>query len=96
MPVEYEDGRSSFRYTLEPVYLGLTDLLLQQADQQKADDRAAYLRRAIDTVELIKQSELQDYLGDRCTVETVKGGSTVIAFVQDPDGYKIELIEHKP
>ena len=26
----------------------------------------------------------------------VKGGATVIAFVQDPDGYKIELIERKP
>jgi lactoylglutathione lyase len=25
----------------------------------------------------------------------VKGGSTVIAFVQDPDGYKIELIQTK-
>ena len=25
----------------------------------------------------------------------VKGGSTVIAFVQDPDGYKIELIERQ-
>jgi lactoylglutathione lyase len=25
----------------------------------------------------------------------VKGGSTVIAFVQDPDGYKIELIQSK-
>ena len=25
----------------------------------------------------------------------VKGGTTVIAFVQDPDGYKIELIEAK-
>jgi len=25
----------------------------------------------------------------------VKGGTTVIAFVQDPDGYKIELIERK-
>jgi lactoylglutathione lyase len=25
----------------------------------------------------------------------VKGGSTVIAFVQDPDGYKIELIQGK-
>ena len=25
----------------------------------------------------------------------VKGGSTVIAFVQDPDGYKIELIERE-
>ena len=25
----------------------------------------------------------------------VKGGSTIIAFVEDPDGYKIELIENK-
>lgn len=25
----------------------------------------------------------------------VKGGATVIAFVEDPDGYKIELIEHQ-
>jgi lactoylglutathione lyase len=25
----------------------------------------------------------------------VKGGNTVIAFVEDPDGYKIELIERK-
>ena len=25
----------------------------------------------------------------------VKGGTTVIAFVEDPDGYKIELIERK-
>jgi lactoylglutathione lyase len=25
----------------------------------------------------------------------VKGGATVIAFVQDPDGYKIELIERR-
>ena len=25
----------------------------------------------------------------------VKGGNTVIAFVEDPDGYKIELIENK-
>ena len=24
----------------------------------------------------------------------VKGGTTVIAFMQDPDGYKIEFIEH--
>jgi len=26
----------------------------------------------------------------------VKFGTTVIAFVEDPDGYKIELIERKP
>jgi lactoylglutathione lyase len=36
--------------------------------------------------------------GGRVTREAgpVKGGSTVIAFVQDPDGYKIELIERAP
>jgi len=75
IPVEYEDGRSSFRYTLEPIYLGLADLLLQEADKQPESGRTAYLRRAMDTVELNKQSELQDYLGDRCTIETVKGGN---------------------
>ena len=26
----------------------------------------------------------------------VKGGNTVIAFITDPDGYKVELIERKP
>ena len=33
--------------------------------------------------------------GGRVTREAgpVKGGSTVIAFVEDPDGYKIELVE---
>jgi len=25
----------------------------------------------------------------------MKGGTTVIAFVEDPDGYKVELIEHR-
>ncbi|MDF7680824.1 lactoylglutathione lyase [Enterobacteriaceae bacterium ESL0689] len=35
--------------------------------------------------------------GGRVTREAgpVKGGSTVIAFIEDPDGYKIELIEAK-
>jgi lactoylglutathione lyase len=36
--------------------------------------------------------------GGRVTREAgpVKGGTTVIAFVEDPDGYKIEFIERKP
>ncbi len=36
--------------------------------------------------------------GGRVTREAgpVQGGTTVIAFVTDPDGYKIELIEPKP
>jgi lactoylglutathione lyase len=47
------------------------------------------------TVEKIRG--LQAALGCKITREAgaVKGGTTVIAFVQDADGYKIELIERK-
>ena len=36
-------------------------------------------------------------LGGKVTREAgpVKGGTTVIAFIEDPDGYKVELIEAK-
>ncbi|HCD1085388.1 TPA: lactoylglutathione lyase [Proteus mirabilis] len=49
-----------------------------------ADDVAA-------TCEAIRQA------GGNVTREAgpVKGGTTIIAFVEDPDGYKIELIENK-
>jgi CHAT domain-containing protein len=69
IPIDYVDGRSSFRETLEPIYLGLADLLLRQAATGGGDQRAQLFRRARDTVELIKQTELQDYLGDRCLIE---------------------------
>jgi CHAT domain-containing protein len=68
IPVRYLDGRSSFRDTLEPVYLGLTDQLLQQAASESGAARDTLLRQARDTVELIKQTELEDYLRDRCAV----------------------------
>jgi lactoylglutathione lyase len=46
---------------------------------------------AYDACEKIKAS------GGNVTREAgpVMGGDTVIAFVMDPDGYKIELIEHR-
>ncbi|MEO8543525.1 MAG: CHAT domain-containing protein [Burkholderiaceae bacterium] len=78
MPIEYDDGNSSFRRTLEPIYLGLFASLLQAADSQQGDAKAGYLRRARDAIELIKQAEMQDYLGDRCTVDTVKGGTATV------------------
>ncbi|MFU8788370.1 MAG: CHAT domain-containing protein [Methylobacter sp.] len=72
IPVEYHNGRSSFRELLEPVYLGLADLLLAQASQQSGDNKTLLLRRARETVELIKQSELEDFLGGRCAVHSSK------------------------
>ncbi|MGZ5051494.1 MAG: CHAT domain-containing protein [Methylobacter sp.] len=72
IPVEYHNGRSSFRELLEPVYLGLADLLLAQASQQSGDHKTQLLRHARETVELIKQSELEDFLGGRCAVHSSK------------------------
>lgn len=73
IPVTYEGGRSSFRETLSPIYLGLADLLLEA---RGGADEQARLRRARDIVELIKQSELQDFLGDRCSVESARRSSS--------------------
>lgn len=72
IPVEYADGRSSFRTKLEPIYLGLADLLLERAATAGPGERAQLLRRAQNTIELVKQIELQDYLGDRCLVESTR------------------------
>lgn len=73
IPVTYEGGSSSFRETLSPIYLGLADLLL--APLGGADEQSR-LRRARDIVELVKQSELQDFLGDRCSVDSARRTSS--------------------
>ncbi|MEE9424701.1 MAG: CHAT domain-containing protein, partial [Methylococcales bacterium] len=72
IPVNYQDGRSSFRETLQPVYLGLADLLIQQSEA--TEDREAaqtLLKNARNTVELIKKTELEDYFNNRCNIESL-------------------------
>jgi lactoylglutathione lyase len=52
---------------------------------------------AIEVPNAYKACETVKAKGGSVTREAgpVKGGSTVIAFVEDPDGYKIELIQHR-
>lgn len=78
IPIDYDDGQSSFRTTFEPIYLGLVDNLLKTSVAAPKTELQATLRRARDTVELLKQTEMQDYLGDRCAVDAVKGGSQTV------------------
>jgi len=56
---------------------------------------SAYGHIAIAVPDAYKSCEAVKAKGGTVTREAgpVKGGSTVIAFVQDPDGYKIELIQ---
>ena len=55
----------------------------------------AYGHVALAVADAAKACEEVKRRGGKVTREAgpVKGGTTVIAFVEDPDGYKIELIE---
>ncbi len=69
IPVEYHDGKSSFRETLEPVYLGYAYHLLKKAGNQEGEAKQRTLLLARKTVEQIKQTEMEDFLGGRCLIE---------------------------
>ena len=58
---------------------------------------SAFGHIAIEVPDAYKACDAIKAAGGRVTRDAgpVKGGSTVIAFVEDPDGYKIELIERK-
>ena len=63
----------------------------------KYDLGSAYGHIAISADDIVAACELAKANGGVVTREPgpVKGGTTVIAFLTDPDGYKIELIERK-
>lgn len=69
IPVEYHEGHSSFRETLEPIYLGYAYQLLKKAGGQDGDLKQKTLLLARQTVESIKQTEMEDFLGGRCFIE---------------------------
>ena len=64
----------------------------------KYDLGAGFGHVAIEMPDVRKACDTVRAKGGTVTREAgpVKGGATVIAFVQDPDGYKIEFIERKP
>jgi CHAT domain-containing protein len=94
----------SFREQIGPLFFGLADLLLQQADA--ANDPAASQRLLIearDTIEWFKAAELDDYLQDDCvnvlrartrTVERIASDTAVIYIIPLPD--RTELLLGSP
>jgi CHAT domain-containing protein len=98
IPVQYQDGRSSYRVTFGPLYREFSDLLLRRATAEPM--QAAALRiEARNTIEQLKESELQDYFRDSCiadfksrrqSVETISPGAAVLYPIALPD--RIELL----
>ena len=64
---------------------------------EKYDLGGAFGHIAIGVPDVAKACEKASGLGGKVTRAPgpVKGGTSVIAFVEDPDGYKIEFIERK-
>jgi CHAT domain-containing protein len=98
IPVEYRDGRSSYRTTFGPVYLEYSDMLLRRASSDPARG-APLIREARDTVERLKETELQDYFRDTCvtsflakqrSIEAIAPGTAVIYPIALPD--RLELL----
>ena len=66
-------------------------------DIKSYDLGAGYGHVAIEVDDAYKACEAVKKQGDKVTREAgpMKHGTTVIAFVEDPDGYKIEFVQRK-
>jgi lactoylglutathione lyase len=95
---EYPDGR----FTLAFVGYGDEDKeavleLTHNWDTAKYELGNGYGHVALEVEDSYKACEEVKKLGGKVTREAgpMKHGTTVIAFVEDPDGYKIEFIQRK-
>ena len=60
-------GRVSFRDSVQPVILGLADLLLRRSERMTSPaERQTALVEVRQTVELLKAAQLEDYFQDNC------------------------------
>ena len=95
---DYPDGR----FTLAFVGYGSEDKeavleLTHNWDISRYDLGTGYGHVALEVEDAYKACEDAKNRGGRVTREAgpMKHGTTVIAFVEDPDGYKIEFIQRK-
>ncbi len=72
LPIEDDDGESTYQTLLKPIYINLLDLMLKNVDGLQGTEQPARLGGVLDALELTHQAEMQDYLGDRCSVEAIK------------------------
>ncbi|HSS46861.1 MAG TPA: lactoylglutathione lyase [Burkholderiales bacterium] len=96
---DYPDGR----FTLAFVGYGDEDRtavleLTHNWDTAQYDLGNAYGHVAIEVPDAYRACEEVKKRGGKVTREAgpMKHGTTVIAFIEDPDGYKIEFIQKKP
>jgi CHAT domain-containing protein len=104
MSLCYGSPQISFRNSVEPIYFGFVDLLLQRAASEgKNGQDKPYLVEARETIEMLKISEIRDYFQDQCVdaarsrttaLDTVSKTAVVIYPIILPD--RMELLVSLP
>ena len=96
---DYPDGRFTLAFVgygaeSETAVLELT----HNWDTESYDLGNGFGHIAVEVDDAYQACEAVKQLGGKVTREAgpMKHGTTVIAFVEDPDGYKIEFIQKKP
>ncbi|OQX28256.1 MAG: hypothetical protein BWK80_01195 [Desulfobacteraceae bacterium IS3] len=65
----FRSRQDSFNENVKPVYLGLAEMLLKQAETMSDDvSRQKKLIEARDTMEILKTAELEDFFADECVI----------------------------
>ncbi|WP_221801398.1 lactoylglutathione lyase [Oceanobacter mangrovi] len=103
MEVLRQHDNEEYQYTLafvgyQPESEGAVIELTYNWGQTEYDLGTAYGHIALEVDDAADACERIRNAGGKVTREAgpVMGGKTIIAFVEDPDGYKIELIEKMP
>ncbi|EDN69085.1 TPR repeat containing protein [Beggiatoa sp. PS] len=77
MLIGQRNSQEVFREQIRPIYFGLADVLLQQAILTTSpDQKAKLLEETIKSVELLKESELQEYFQNECLLIPSKKSSS--------------------
>jgi CHAT domain-containing protein len=69
LPIETAEGQSTYQTLFRPLLELFVDLQLSAIEGWNPDRQELALRQVRDAVEAMRQAEMQDFLGDRCTVE---------------------------
>ncbi len=68
MPINLPDGGSVLTTIIEPIYRRHVDLLLQTSPNDNTASSRLIIDQAIDSMEAIKQADMQDFFLGRCSV----------------------------
>lgn len=79
--VANQELQFDFREQVEPVYRELIALLLESASSTKSNDKTSPIAQVVDTLELLKLAELQNFFGKECVQILITQGKSTASLM---------------